>query len=552
MKKKLHLLNIVMFISILVSYGQVWQEPIKTGEYGNSTCFDNENNQFVVGEFNSISYKFQDINLLNLTNEDHAFYFAMLDSNREIKWLKIIESDWIINNPKIKLDTNKDIVMVGNYMKGITIDSVKHFDGNDYEWRNFIAKFSTNGKLKWIKYLGISLIEDFYVDKKNQIYVTGSYQGTLNFNEQSSISNQTITGYYAKFDSNGEFLYAKSIEGNWQTESYGIVTDSLENVYIGGYMAGDAYFDSKHVYSERTDQFIAKFDKNNNNIWVKHFGSTWNDRMECIYSLSFDHTGRYLYAAGVIQGTTVSYDNHALSINDKNIFLGKFTLDGDVSWVKNFGNWSGAASYTEEAKCVAVNNFGSVYLAGTFQNTASFDAHSVVSKGNTQGSSDIDLFIAKVDPTGKVSWVNRCGGDYEDRIYGLAIDYHGNPCISGQVTSISDFGDYSITGESPALGFFAIIKDTTNSTNPTTATIEIKTEDDQIKIYPTITQGQVYFANIKGDKIITVYGLTGDLISQSIVCKENNIDMTNYTDGVYLLDIEANGKHYVFRIIKDN
>ena len=551
MKQKIILIACIILLSISNSLGQVWQKPINTGSQGNYVCFDNENNQYVTGEFayNELDNMFQNINLLDSTNENFGYYFAKLDSNKEIQWLKVLESDWGFYNNKIKLDTNNDIVMVGNYMRGITIDSVKHFDGNDYEWRNFIAKFSTKGKLKWIKYFNSSIIEDLYIDSKSQIFITGHFQGSLYFGTQSSIYNETTTGYYAKFDSNGNFLNAESIGGNWQIESYAITADSLENVYIGGFMAGDAYFDTKHAYSKSTDQFIAKFDKNNNNIWVKHFGSTWNDRMECIYSLSLDNTGEYLYAAGVIQGGTVSYDNHSLSIDDKNIFLGKFTLDGNVSWVNNFGNWSGAASYTEEAKCVAVNGNGSVYLNGIFMGTANFGTYSIKSKGNSGGSSDIDLFVAKVDSDGKIAWVNRCGGIGEDRIYSLAIDNSGNPCIGGLITPFSDFGDYSLTGQYQFSGFYATITDTMETKDITT-NIVINNEDNDIMVFPTVTKDYVYLKNIKGNEMITIYGSSGVIVSKTTI-RDDRVDMSDLRNGVYFLSISQKEKKVVFKIIKN-
>ncbi|HEV8507705.1 MAG TPA: SBBP repeat-containing protein [Chitinophagaceae bacterium] len=112
-----------------------------------------------------------------------------------------------------------------------------------------------------------------------------------------------------KLDTNGNFVWAKQIGGLWDELGKAITVDNLGNVYTTGYFEGTADFDpGLNSYSMTSngyqDIFILKLDTDGNFIWSKQMGSTIN------YDAGFDievDGDRDIYTTGHFWGT-VDFD----------------------------------------------------------------------------------------------------------------------------------------------------------------------------------------------------------------------------------------------------
>ncbi len=486
---KLKLLLALMFIMSGIfnqTSAQEWSEPVVAGGEGYSTCFDSNSNQYVVGDFFSQNFMLLDSSLIEMTNSDGGIYFAKMDSDRKIQWVKGIHGGSLYR-PMVRLLSNEDILIVSNFTYSLSIDTILIYENEqlNYEFKTFIARYSPDGELKWIKITELSIMEDIYINEKDQLYLTGRYQGKLTFDDNLLWESNTITGFYLKCDSQGELLKFYSIDNDQQLECYCIIADSLENIYIGGHIYGGGHFGTNFISTRRTDLFIAKFNRENENVWVKHYGMEWNDNMEAIKGLCFDHTKKYIYTTGVVTGGTVDYGTITANTDDKNIFVGKLDLDGNVQWVNNFGNWSGVASYTEQGNRIVVDDStGFVYLNGYFFGNASFGSYTLTENGFDGFNTDGDLFLAKLNPMGEVDWIKSCGGQTDDRVNEITIDKQGKIWIAGMVSSRSEFDDWSITEqEHETSGFFAAVEDNTSyyfSTN--TEHVQLNANDEYVNI----------------------------------------------------------------------
>jgi hypothetical protein len=123
-------------------------------------------------------------------------------------------------------------------------------------------------------------------DKSGNIYVTGIFSDTVDFDPSSNIFNLTSTAtttgfsrdiFIAKYNTNGAFIWAFSLGSTEWDWGFGITTDTFENVYITGRFEGTIDFDpgaGVHTLSSssNSDGFILKLESNGSFLWARNMG----------------------------------------------------------------------------------------------------------------------------------------------------------------------------------------------------------------------------------------------------------------------------------------
>ncbi|MGC6468655.1 MAG: SBBP repeat-containing protein, partial [Chitinophagales bacterium] len=194
------------------------------------------------------------------------------------------------------------------------------------------------------------------------------------------------------------FEWAKSFGGTFDDQGYSIALDASGNVYTTGWFAGTVDFDPGAGTNNLTaqgsaDVFVQKLDPLGNLIWAKSFGGTSADQG---YSIALDASGN-VYTTGRFRGT-VDFDPGAglatlTSAGSDDVFIQKLDPLGNLIWAKSFGGTSADYGYS-----IAVDASGNVYTTGYFQGTVDFDPGAGTNNLTAQGNRDV--FIQKLDPLG--------------------------------------------------------------------------------------------------------------------------------------------------------
>ncbi len=134
-------------------------------------------------------------------------------------------------------------------------------------------------------------------------------------------------------NSNGNFVWAKNIEGSGGGEGVGISVDGSGNIYVIGAFEGTADFNPgtgifNLTSAGQIDVFIAKYTSEGNFIWAKNLGGAADD---VGYSIVVDVSGNS-YATGSFQ-STADFDPEMGILNltsngDNDIFIIKYLKDG--------------------------------------------------------------------------------------------------------------------------------------------------------------------------------------------------------------------------------
>jgi hypothetical protein len=277
-----------------------------------------------------------------------------------------------------------------------------------------------NPNLEWAFGMGdsISCINNLTIGNKvlaandGHIYITGLFCNTVDFDYSEKKfelkSNIEPSNYIAKYDTNGNFIWAKKIEGEVLISS--IKVDLENNIYLSGDFQGFISFDSTLTKTPfyfgsngYADAIAIKIDSKGQLVWAKTFG---NKNYENIASSEIDASGS-LYLFGNF-ADTVDFDPspniyNLHSVNERcDFFVVKLDKNGNFLWAKTIGGTG------VDALCNTTSNkLNNIYLIGRFSDSISLKIANCNSTIYTQPSDTninahfSNLFILKMDTAGK-------------------------------------------------------------------------------------------------------------------------------------------------------
>jgi hypothetical protein len=247
--------------------------------------------------------------------------------------------------------------------------------------------------------------------------------------------------FVQKLDNDGSLVWARAMGGANQDVAYGIAVDPLGNVYTTGDFQGTADFDPGPGAANlsttlgslfNTDTFVSKLDVNGDYVWAKRLTGTRNQRGN---SITVDGSGNVL-TTGEFEGT-MDFDPNIGTVNLTSTglldaFISKLDSDGNYVWARAFGGTQDDISYQ-----IKTDPAGNVYTAGYFSDTVDFKPGFGTANRTSEGLTDI--FVQKLSPTGTFLWVGAVGGTDFDVAYGVAIDVANDPYITGRFAGTVDF-----------------------------------------------------------------------------------------------------------------
>jgi len=298
--------------------------------------------------------------------------------------------------------------------------------------------------LEWAKSVGDTaneVVQSMTLDAMGNVYLTGLYRGTVDFDPGAATSNLTSKGlrdiYIQKLDSNGNFVWTKSIGGTSYDDGNSISVDASGNVYITGafkdtvdFNPGTATFNL--ISTGQPDAFILKLDGSGNFIWAKSIGETTTVSGRSITTDAVGNvyvTGHFQYTADFDPGSASFY---MTSIGGSDVFILKLSANGNFIWAKSIGGF-----LTDFALSITTDAPGNVYITGYYQVSVDFNPGSATFNLTSKGGSDI--FIEKLTANGNFAWARSMGGTSFDESYSIATDDSGNVFITGKFQDTADF-----------------------------------------------------------------------------------------------------------------
>ncbi len=336
------------------------------------------------------------------------------------------QAQWVRNavggtGNAIGTDAAHNVYVFGSYQYEMYVDTLHLIDSPIIYQNMFLTKYDANGKLQWVKKAtstGSCYGNAMSVDAAGNIYVGGNYLGDLNIGGQQLLANINTNiaptaknVFLAKFNTNGNVVWAKSVSGNdrvlisygysFGQQGGGMKIDKAGNLYITGWfgdfgLAADTVnFDNIQLTNDgHGSGFVAKFDTSGHVLWAKKIAGTCTP-----YDIAVNANDDLL-VTGVIEDTMVLFDNIRLSVpfvRTKYIvsFLAKYDKNGNATWAKLIDGDDGVGSVS-----LATDKQNNVLITGfSFGDSVIFD--NIVLPSNKAHNNG---FIAKYSNGGNILW----------------------------------------------------------------------------------------------------------------------------------------------------
>lgn len=438
----------------------------------------------------------------------------------------------------VEVDDLGNIYVVGRFVGSIHTGSSLSVTGGG----SFMLKMDSTGNVLWSGSVAGSNVQAEGLDSFGNLYVTGYFGGSLDFDPGSGVfimeSLTTASTFILKLTSSGVFSWARKMSGTSTVSSFDIDLDNTGNIYITGIFEGTSDFDPDTTVftltsSGLTDCFITKLNSNAGLVYAKKFSSPARVNARKIIS---DNSGN-LVVAGEFFGVTdfnPGLDTFSLNSNGStDVFVAKLLDCPADKWTDSV---SSCGSYT--------------WINGlTYNSSNSTAQHMLVNSSGCDSLILLHLTVTSINKTVSVNDTiitsNEPGAQYQwiDCQNGFAL-------LPGD--TLKTFSP-SVSGE------YAVIL-TKNNCTDTSKCVEITLEAKSVEnfahvnflIYPNPTKDEVFieFPEFKSDRTLEVTDLLGNVYMSVNVNQKKQLIKLPDAKGVYLLVVRSQESVMVHPLVK--
>ncbi len=455
------------------------------------------------------------------------------------EWSKSATGTWSEVGNGVTTDNKGNAYVTGTYNGNFMKFSDYILENPSVFTSFFVVKYDYYGNVKLVKSAGSYINGNVFgrsitSDVFGNIYVVGDFSGSFAVFDDDTIKNTGFESdiFIVKYDSLGNIIWLKGINGNYNDNALGINIDSDNSIYVTGYFKsdslefGDTTVINPFIFYSASTPFIAKLDSSGKTIWTKiGIMNTWSG-ISTGKDISIDSLGS-IYLIGAFNSDYIDFDNIRL-YNPKffnyNIFIVKYDSNGNVNWARSIGGIE-----NDEGNSIAVDKSGHIYITGTFQSpiiifeddtlfnssvlsnfiiqinesensikvknfsynnfslinsvtvdndenvymTGYFNNSKLIINNDTLIKENIgaNIFIVKYDSSGNILWLKNAGGkQYYNQSNDITVNNLGNVYVTGYIQDDPIiFGQDSLHGE--LFNDFFITKLSFISVNPNSITI---------------------------------------------------------------------------------
>ena len=243
------------------------------------------------------------------------------------------------------MDPSGDVLVTGSFSDTVDFDpgaGLNNHTSNGLE-DIFLSKIHSSGIFDWANTWGGSLSDVGYgsaAHGSGNIYVTGFFSDTVDFDPGAGVDNHTSNGetdvFISKFSSSGGLSWINVWGGSSYDQGRSITVHGAGNAYVTGHFSETVDFDPKsgidnHISNGVKEVFLSKIHSSGSFLWAKTWGGLFED--EGLSVAAADVTGNVYvtgYFSGIVDFDPGPDESWGTSNGETDIFLSRFLPDG--SW----------------------------------------------------------------------------------------------------------------------------------------------------------------------------------------------------------------------------
>ncbi len=506
--KTISLITFLVLISQQLIEAQVFEWAIgysnEVEVRGIST--DADGNSYLTGIFYGTA-TFGTETLTSFGSQD--IFLAKFDDGGGCLWVKQAGGTQTDYGNAISIDADGNSFLTGYFNGTATFGTISLTSYGEMDI--FIAKYDNAGNCLWAqKAGGVSSWQTGFgiaVDGSSNSYVTGSFRGTATFGTTTLTSYGVDDIFTAKYDTDGNCLWAQQAGGTSVDIGLSIIVDASGSYVVGQFM-GTATFGTTTLTSNGSrDIFTAKYDTDGNCLWAQQAGGEGEDVGKAI---SRDASGNS-YITGWFSGTATFGTTTLTSNGSRDIFTAKYDTDGNCLWV-NQGGGPDYAGWSDEARGISTDANGNSYITGFFATTGTYGTKTLTCNAGRLG-----IYIVKCNNSGNFLWAQTVGGSCDDVGFGISASTNDHIYVIGTNGCSANFGNVNLISGGSFLTKVALSSLTITSPNGN--------ENWRTNSQHNITWNSVDDGNIKIE-ITTNNGANWLTLQNSIVASLGNYTLT--------------------------
>ncbi|MCY7411015.1 MAG: T9SS type A sorting domain-containing protein [Chitinophagales bacterium] len=301
---------------------------------GTGSYMDDLGNIYITANYSGEGNIFNDVIIPDSISQHHMFVVCY-DLNKNLKWLKVYDSETRLQSRDIVSDHNGGVLIGGNYSNTMVFGNYSFTSKGEDD--GYILRLNSTGELIWAKTFGSTAAESYEsaysmnTDLFGNFYVVTTFQNDIDFDGNTVVTGLLHNIGIASYDLDGNFRWMNTIRGNKDSSDFSVFclsTISENNVIVSGCFDG--------------------IDTVGGSIIIKPFGAN-----------------PYIHDA----------------------FYAAFSpYDGEVQWAISTGGISSDSNYG-----LTGNNTGYAYGTGSYRNKGQFGPYLLISYG------DADAFMLKLE-----------------------------------------------------------------------------------------------------------------------------------------------------------
>ncbi len=554
-----------------------WAVPVSgnLSVEGYAIAIDKAGNLYTTGRFiDSLYLTPEKKNALVSRGGFSDAYVLKLNPQGKLLWAKQFTGPDKDEAYALATDSACNVYVTGAFMDSLDMDpgktTHKVFSHGNYDI--FVIKLDSSGRFIWGKTVGGSGIDQpsaLAVDKDKNVYVTGFFEDSVDFNPDQNTALCTARGltddFILKLNPEGHFIWAKTFGGKKEDSPRAIAVDAQGNVVTAGGFFGSADFHpgkDSAVFISRGDEdlFIQKLDSAGNFVWAKTIGGTGYDRANALF---INNSSGDIYMAGTFSDT-VDFAPHGghdtlISISGGGDgFVEKLHADGGFVFARSTTAQTGFVNI----RTIKADHKGNIFSAGEFAGKVDFDpGNRTFFVSSPVESFGEDFFVWELNDKGNFTWVGdmhpvsselkTAGKNKSMRllitIRSLAVDASDNLYTTGQFWGVYDFdpseNNFLLKSQGSDNAFIQ------KFSQKTTGIIQPHLEG--IQIYPNPSTGKFYIdLGNMADATVTVTDGAGRTVKVMKHCPPGKMPVRlKSSAGIYFIQVIWKGQTGVYPLL---